>query len=71
MLNELRDLEQHRQQLQENIASASARIENLRQEESRVKTELERLKTSVEQVCALLFIILLDRVVPLGSCQPV
>ncbi|MPC11187.1 Exostosin-3 [Portunus trituberculatus] len=49
VLNELRDLEQHRQQLQENIASASTRIENLRQEESRVKTELERLKTSVEQ----------------------
>ncbi|XP_071535730.1 exostosin-3 [Panulirus ornatus] len=49
VLNELRDLEQHRQQLQENIASATSRIESLRQEENRVKTELERLKTSVEQ----------------------
>lgn len=49
VLNELRDLEQHRQQLQENIASATARVESLRLEEARVKTELERLKTSVEQ----------------------
>lgn len=50
VLNELRDLEQHRQQLQENIALATARVESLRQEEGRIKTELERLKTSVEQV---------------------
>ncbi|XP_063588185.1 exostosin-3-like [Penaeus indicus] len=49
VLNELRDLEQHRQQLQENIALATARVESLRQEEGRIKTELERLKTSVEQ----------------------
>ncbi|KAK3865691.1 hypothetical protein Pcinc_028719 [Petrolisthes cinctipes] len=49
VLNELRDLEQHRQQLQESIASATSRVESLRQEEARIRTELDRLKTSVEQ----------------------
>ncbi|XP_076059880.1 exostosin like glycosyltransferase 3 isoform X2 [Oratosquilla oratoria] len=47
--NELRDLEQRRLQLQESIAAATTRIDSLKQEENHIKTELERLKSSVEQ----------------------
>lgn len=49
--NELRDLEQKRQKLQESITMASNRVDSLRQEESRLNTELQRLKMSVHQVC--------------------
>ena len=47
---ELRDLEQKRNQLQNDIQSATARVTALRQEETRLNTELERLKMSVDQV---------------------
>ncbi|KAF2347058.1 Exostosin-like [Trinorchestia longiramus] len=49
VLVELRELEQQRGQVQDAVSRANARLATLRQEEVRMNTELDRLKSSVDQ----------------------
>uniref|UniRef100_A0A6A7FTA7 glucuronosyl-galactosyl-proteoglycan 4-alpha-N-acetylglucosaminyltransferase n=3 Tax=Hirondellea gigas TaxID=1518452 RepID=A0A6A7FTA7_9CRUS len=49
VLVELRELEQQRGQVQEAVSRANTRLTALRQEETRMNTELDRLKSSVDQ----------------------
>ena len=59
---ELRDLEQQRRLIQEEVAVSNGKLSGLRDDETRLTLDLERLRTSLEQVGVFILYIILIHV---------